>query len=354
MASSKKSTTSKTARVMNLLSKSREYPPAEQIAEPVAAPEVPAPVAQPPQPAPDASAAAPDPAPAPAATPSPMPAAPTVPASPAPAHSTPTPPLISSMQADSAISHQVMSALESALDAELGIHQNKAPTPAAAAPAPVMPAEAEPAVLTEPEPEPIASSDPMEEVPPSPAPVTTEIPSEPLVVSEPTIEAIETVEDVTEIAADPIMESMQEEASVSPPPVSEPIPEAAPAAPVEPILIAQDNDAPSPVSAPSVVSAPPTQFKIDSDTTYVNVMESLVEEKANKYIDMFGLCKCPRCVADVKAYALNHLNPKYVVMHTGEVIPRITLYENKFSAAVTAQILNACKIVMDHPRHEDT
>jgi hypothetical protein len=87
-------------------------------------------------------------------------------------------------------------------------------------------------------------------------------------------------------------------------------------------------------------------------TTYVNVMESLVEESVGKYMDMFGLCHCPRCVADVKALALNNLPPKYVVMKQGEVIPRITVYEGRFRTAVTAQILRACQAVLENPRHD--
>ena len=84
----------------------------------------------------------------------------------------------------------------------------------------------------------------------------------------------------------------------------------------------------------------------------MNVMETLVEEKAMKYINMFGLCNCSRCVADVKALALNRLDPKYVVMHKGEEPPRISFYESKFSASVTAQLIASCRIVMDNPRHD--
>ena len=36
-------------------------------------------------------------------------------------------------------------------------------------------------------------------------------------------------------------------------------------------------------------------------------MLGLVEEKAERYVKMFGLCPCPRCVADVKALALTRL-----------------------------------------------
>jgi len=291
MASSKKSSTSKTARVMNLLSKSREEVPVEQPVAP--APEVAAP---PVQAAPAAEAAVvPAPAPAPAPTPA--------------AHTTHTTPLISSMQTDSAISNQVLSALENALEDELKVEQPESPVTAPAAP--VEPIADEPVAETS-----------EEQVPTPIAAVPAE---EPVAV-----ETAPVPEAVAETAAEAIME--------------EPV-----AAPVSPAPI----PVPAPVSEePDKEPAPPTQFKVDANTTYVNVMETLVEEKANKYIDLFGLCKCHRCVADVKAYALNHLNPKYVVMRTGEVIPRITVYENQFSAVVTAQILNACKIVMASPRHE--
>ncbi|UQT48929.1 late competence development ComFB family protein [Flavonifractor plautii] len=47
---------------------------------------------------------------------------------------------------------------------------------------------------------------------------------------------------------------------------------------------------------------------------WVNVMLGLVEEKAERYVKMFGLCPCPRCVADVKALALTRLLTKYVVL----------------------------------------
>lgn len=296
MASSKKST-SKTARVMNLLSKSREEPPVvEQPSAPVPAPAVPENTETTVQPT--AETVAP-------VTPTPVSAP--------PAHNTHTTPLISSMQADSVISNQVMSALESALDAELGTAQ----TPAAPVPA---------APPTPPVEEPVAeiAPPPVKEIL-EPTPVV-EIPA-----AEPNIEPA------------PVSEPV-------PPPVVETVPETAPKTelPSQPVSTATVEYA----SGSGEKTAPTTQFTVDSGATYVNVMETLVEEKANKYITLFGLCKCQRCVADVKAYALNHLNPKYVVMRTGEVIPRITLYENQFSAEVTAQILNACKIVMASPRHD--
>lgn len=270
----KKGSTSKTARVMNLLSKSREETSAEEVVTAVLSAEEAAPAA----------------APAPASEPS----------APAPVHTAPTPPIITAMQADSAISHQVMSALETALDGEL----------AAEAPQ-ITPDEGAVPDTAEPE---------------------AEIPAE-----EQTAPVEETVPAAAQAEVVPIEEQ------TSPVEVPASAEENVPAAPA-----AGSEENTDPDHEPS----PPTQFKVDRHSTYVNVMETLVEEKASKYINLFGLCKCHRCVADVKAYALNHLAPKYVVMLTGDVIPRISVYEGQFAADVTAQILTACKVVMASPRHD--
>lgn len=81
-------------------------------------------------------------------------------------------------------------------------------------------------------------------------------------------------------------------------------------------------------------------------------MEVLVEEKAPTYIKLFGLCQCHQCLIDVKALALTNLRPKYVVMRQGQRVPKISLYEGRFKTEVTAQILRACKTVMEHPHHD--
>ena len=80
-------------------------------------------------------------------------------------------------------------------------------------------------------------------------------------------------------------------------------------------------------------------------------MQELVEEKAERYIRMFGLCDCPRCVADVKALALTSLPAKYVVLQETARRPMVSLYRARYDAPVTAQLLSACKQVMDAPRH---
>ena len=83
-----------------------------------------------------------------------------------------------------------------------------------------------------------------------------------------------------------------------------------------------------------------------------NVTQALVEDKATKYIKMFGLCPCARCRIDVIALALSNLPPKYVVAKPHDLVPRLSLYEQKYNAAVVTQVMSACRKVLDRPHHE--
>lgn len=213
---------SKTAHVMNLLSKNRNTePPA---------------------------------APAPAATESSAPA----PAAPAPAPAAaPIAPIITSINADAAVSSQIKDALEASLQS------------------------AEPAVLTPPP-------------PPAPAPEPART------------------------------------APVAAPPAPEPQPaEELPVAPVAQAPRREEYEAPA----------------------YVNVMEVLVREKAEKYMRASGMCCCDHCMVDVMAYTLSHLPPKYVVMSKGEMIPKLTFYEVQHSSDITTQLMRACEVVSKSPHH---
>ena len=235
---------SKTAHVMNLLSKNRGSATEPQAAE-----------AKPEPAAPQAEAA---------------PQAAAVPLEAEPAHAAPVAPIISSITADAAVSSQIKDALEAELEA--------------AAP---------------------SSKPPVQQEAPSrqPAPVQQEAP-------------------------------IQKEV---PAPQEAPAPRAAsaqesPAAPVQ--------EAPAPQPVPE-----------EENPSYINVMQLLVEEKADEYMKMFGICCCDTCRVDVRAYALNHLPPKYVVLSQNERVPRLTVYESRFASDVTAQLIQACKKVMLTPHH---
>ena len=252
MSASKESNSSKTAHVMNLLSRNR--------ATPAESPAAPAPR----EAAAQAAEAAVPPSPAPAAAPSPAPA----PVESAPQSVPPTSPIIASLSSDHAISSQIKDALASSLE-ELAESEPVAETPTA------------PVVEEAPQPEPVAET--------PAAPVVEEAPQP---------------EPVAETPAEPVVED-------------------------------------------------PAAGKPDEEEVIcANIMEILVERKAETYMELFGLCCCDRCKMDVQALALTELPAKYVVMGKNELPLRLSLYEGRMNTAITAQILRACKVVLEEPRHK--
>lgn len=239
MSASKESNSSKTAHVMNLLSRTRANPAAEAAAQEKAVQPAEAAVL----PTPTAAAVPPTPA---AAAPAPAPA----PAESAPQSTPPTSPIIASLSSDHAISSQIKDALASSLEE-------------------------------------LAESEPAAETPP--APVVEEVPQPKPVVETP----------------------------------------------------------PAPVAVDSAAEKPD-----EEEVICANIMEILVERKAETYMELFGLCCCDRCKMDVQALALTELPAKYVVMAKNELPLRLSLYEGRMNTAVTAQILRACKVVLAEPRHK--
>lgn len=84
---------------------------------------------------------------------------------------------------------------------------------------------------------------------------------------------------------------------------------------------------------------------------FVNVMEHVVSKKAKVYMEKFGNCMCPRCVADVKAYTLTHLPAKYVVIQSSGVFPLLNFYADKYSGQVLVELTKACIVVKENPHH---
>ena len=83
-----------------------------------------------------------------------------------------------------------------------------------------------------------------------------------------------------------------------------------------------------------------------------NVTQALVEDKVDKYIRILGLCTCARCRIDVIALTMSSLPAKYVVAKPHELIPRLSMYEHKYEAAIVTQVMSACRKVLERPHHE--
>lgn len=162
-----------------------------------------------------------------------------------------------------------------------------------------------------------------------------------------------------EVEAEPAPELLPEpEAGPEPEVEPEQMPEAAPEPRSEPEALPEPEREAEPEAAPTPepATAQPLQpegpgIPLPGGAVYLNVMEELVEEPLRKYIKLFGLCDCPRCVADVRALALSRLPAKYVVLSSASLPPLLSFYQAKFDSALVTQVIYACKTVMESPRH---
>lgn len=179
-------------------------------------------------------------------------------------------------------------------------------------------------------------------VSPSPAPAPVESAPQSVPPTSPIIASLSSDHAISSQIKDALASSLEELAE------SEPVAET-PAAPV-----VEEAPQPEPVvetPAEPVVEEPAAE-KPDEEVICANIMEILVERKAETYMELFGLCCCDRCKMDVQALALTELPAKYVVMGKNELPLRLSLYEGRMNTAITAQILRACKVVLAEPRHK--
>jgi competence protein ComFB len=77
-----------------------------------------------------------------------------------------------------------------------------------------------------------------------------------------------------------------------------------------------------------------------------NTMEEILARRED-------VCKCERCLMDIKALALNHLPPKYVVTRKGYVYTKVNELVNQFKADITVAVTKALQVVRDNPRHDE-
>lgn len=312
------------------------------------------------------------------------------------------PPVMTSLSQDAAVSAQIKSALETSLEKEL---EAEAPAPQPEQPAPLQaPAAVEEASSTEKLPVEESHTAPSEADVPE-ASQDQEMPSEEPSQPEENFSADESRADALEAELAKALlgqEEMPPEEPAQPeeqPPVSEahmdaleaelakalldqeepaeekpsqpqeqPLPEA-PADTLDTETLPAEKEPAQPEETPKAEKATSNDTSVEEEVSKaleksqeepsepalvcLNVMEALVEEKADRYIEMFGLCNCPRCSMEVRALALTSLPALYVVVPSHEVNFRLAIYEPRYSAAIIAQLVHACKVVMENPRHDN-
>ncbi|MBR3570597.1 MAG: late competence development ComFB family protein [Oscillibacter sp.] len=109
--------------------------------------------------------------------------------------------------------------------------------------------------------------------------------------------------------------------------------------------------APQPAPQSSTYAQHPATAHDYEQFVCFNLTQALVEEKADKLMKQFGMCTCNRCKVDVTAIALSNLPAKYVAMQNRDILPLLSMYEERYSAAVTVQVMSACRMVMKRPHH---
>jgi len=78
------------------------------------------------------------------------------------------------------------------------------------------------------------------------------------------------------------------------------------------------------------------------------VLDSLDEVMAHKP----QICKCDKCLADIVAYALNKLQPRYVVSEKGSTIAKAAYLEKNIQVALLVAVAEAIEQVNANPRHD--
>ena len=90
----------------------------------------------------------------------------------------------------------------------------------------------------------------------------------------------------------------------------------------------------------------------DETVEVINIMEKLVWDNLDGVMERSpGVCSCIRCKADMVAYALNHVKPKYVATAKGEVYARAGYLDTSVQVSLIAALAEAVRVVSEHPRH---
>lgn len=83
-----------------------------------------------------------------------------------------------------------------------------------------------------------------------------------------------------------------------------------------------------------------------------NFMEELVDTYLPTLIVNFNyVCKCEKCILDIKALALNNLKPLYLVTEKGEVYSKNDQLGVQYRVDVINQLAQSIQLVSKNPRH---
>lgn len=83
-----------------------------------------------------------------------------------------------------------------------------------------------------------------------------------------------------------------------------------------------------------------------------NYMEDAINHLLPSVLENYSdICKCEKCILDIKAIALNGLKPMYTVTNDGSVYLKLNEMNNQFRIDIINGIMKAIEIVSKNPRH---
>lgn len=81
-------------------------------------------------------------------------------------------------------------------------------------------------------------------------------------------------------------------------------------------------------------------------------MEDIVDKLMPKILENYDdICKCPKCMDDIKAIVLNNLPPKYISSEKGLLYTKINQLSEEFNTNIVKEIALAINIVSKNPLH---
>ena len=74
-------------------------------------------------------------------------------------------------------------------------------------------------------------------------------------------------------------------------------------------------------------------------------MEILVDEIISEIMENYDICKCDKCIDDIRSIALNNLTPEYFVSSTNEGEKKAFLLDRQRRISVLTKVIEAIEIV---------
>lgn len=85
----------------------------------------------------------------------------------------------------------------------------------------------------------------------------------------------------------------------------------------------------------------------------VNIVEKMILNSMDEVLEHKPeICRCDKCLADIVAYALNKLQPRYVVSEKGNTIAKAAYLEKSIQVALLVAVTEAVEQINAHPRHD--